>query len=91
MQVMSANRFSALLDSTLLDASAAMLCYGDIYLWVPVAAQATFHELACSSCYGLYYVCRLVYRGQATLTEALAAQLISDTLKLQCPWALVAR
>ena len=32
MQVMSANRFSALLDSTLLDASAAMLCYGDIFV-----------------------------------------------------------
>ena len=30
MQVMSANRFSVLLDSTLLDASAEMLCYGDI-------------------------------------------------------------
>ena len=32
MQVMSANRFSVLLDSTLLDASAAMLCYGDIFV-----------------------------------------------------------
>ena len=43
-----------------------------IFLWVPVAAQATFQDLACSSCYGLHCVSRLLYRGQANLTEALA-------------------
>ena len=53
-----------------------------IFLWVPVAAQATFQDLACSCCYGLHYVSRLLYRGQANLTKALAKQIISYTLKL---------
>ena len=79
-------QISALLDSTLLDASAAMLCMLAmvIFLWVPVAAQATFQDLACSCCYGLHYVSRLLYRGQANLTKALAKQIISIsyTLKL---------
>ena len=53
-----------------------------IFLWAPVAAQATFQDLACSSCYGLHCVSRLLYRGQANLTEALAKKKLSYTLKL---------
>ena len=55
-----------------------------IFLWVPVAAQATFQDLACSSCYGLHCVSRLLYRGQANLTEALAKKIKLHTEVVVC-------